>query len=57
CTEFVALDSRAFELVSGDGFFKMAQSVFDAGKYFNASSNIGVKELIPSPITVNTIFI
>ncbi|CAF2084050.1 unnamed protein product, partial [Rotaria magnacalcarata] len=30
CTEFVALDSRAFELVSGDGFFKMAQSVFDA---------------------------
>ncbi|CAF3641083.1 unnamed protein product [Rotaria socialis] len=53
CTEFVALDSRAFELVSGDGFFKMAQSVFDAGKYFNASSNIDVKELIPSPITIS----
>jgi Hermes transposase DNA-binding domain len=53
CTQFVALDSRAFELVSGDGFLQMAQSIFDAGKHFNPSSNVNVKELIPSPITVN----
>ncbi|CAF4487805.1 unnamed protein product [Rotaria sp. Silwood2] len=53
CTEFIALDSRPFELVSGDGFVKLAQSIFDAGKYFNASSNIDVKQLIPSPVTIS----
>ncbi|CAF4260461.1 unnamed protein product, partial [Rotaria sordida] len=51
CTEFTALDCRAFELVTGEGFLKMAQSIFDAGRYFSHLSNINVKELIPSPIT------
>jgi len=54
CTEFIALDSRAFELVSGEGFLQMAQSIFDAGKQFNPTSCVNVKEFIPSPITVNT---
>ncbi len=48
------LDTRAFELVAGDGFLKLAQSIFDVGKNFNVSSNVDVKQLIPSPITVNT---
>ncbi len=53
CTEFTALDSRAFEIVTGDGFLKMAQSIFDAGRYFSISSNVNVEQLIPSSITVN----
>ncbi|CAM4860263.1 unnamed protein product [Rotaria socialis] len=27
--------SRAFEMVSGDGFLKVVQSVFDAGRHFS----------------------
>ncbi|CAF4085749.1 unnamed protein product [Rotaria sordida] len=53
CTEFTALDCRAFELVTGEGFLKMAQSIFDAGRYFSHLSNINVKKLIPSPITIS----
>ncbi|CAF1440028.1 unnamed protein product [Rotaria sordida] len=44
CTEFTALDCRAFELVTGEGFLKMAQSIFDAGRYFSHLSNINVKD-------------
>lgn len=57
CTEFVALDSRPFEIVSGNGFMKMAQSLFDAGKHFNPSSNVSLKDLIPSPVTVKTLLL
>ncbi|CAF3656976.1 unnamed protein product [Rotaria socialis] len=53
CTEFTALDSRAFETVAGDGFLKMIQSIFDAGRYFSPTSNVSVKDIIPSPITIN----
>ncbi|CAF5078998.1 unnamed protein product, partial [Rotaria sp. Silwood1] len=31
----------------------MAQSIFDAGRCFSHLSNINVKELIPSPITIS----
>ncbi|CAF3827344.1 unnamed protein product [Rotaria sp. Silwood1] len=31
----------------------MAQSIFDAGRCFNHLSNVDVKELIPSPITIS----
>jgi hypothetical protein len=57
CTEFTALGSRAFELVAGDGFLKLAQCIFDADKNFNISSNVNVEQLIPSPITVNANFL
>ncbi|CAF4814197.1 unnamed protein product, partial [Rotaria socialis] len=57
CTEFTALDSRAFETVAGDGFLKMIQSIFDAGRYFSPTSNVSVKDIIPSPITVNRLFL
>lgn len=56
CTEFVAIDSRPFELVCGSGFVQMAQSIFDAGKHFNPSSKVNVKELLPSPVTVDILF-
>ncbi|CAF4321265.1 unnamed protein product, partial [Rotaria magnacalcarata] len=29
----------------------MVQSIFDAGRYFSRTSNVSVKEIIPSPIT------
>ncbi|CAF1283129.1 unnamed protein product [Rotaria magnacalcarata] len=53
CTEFTALDSRAFETVAGDGFIKMAQSIFDAGRHFSPTSSISVKEIIPAPVTIS----
>lgn len=53
CTAFIALDSRPFELIAGDGCMNMAQSIFDAGKHFSVSSNVNFEQLIPSPITVN----
>ncbi|CAF5218289.1 unnamed protein product [Rotaria magnacalcarata] len=52
CTEFTALDSRAFEMVTGVGLLKMVQSIFDAGRYFSRTSHVSVKEIIPSPITI-----
>ncbi|CAF5222192.1 unnamed protein product, partial [Rotaria magnacalcarata] len=51
CTEFTALDSRAFETVAGVEFLKMVLSIFDAGRCFSPTSNVSVKEIIPSPIT------
>ncbi|CAF2144994.1 unnamed protein product [Rotaria magnacalcarata] len=53
CTEFTALDCRAFELVSGEGFLKMAQTIFDAGRCFRHLAQVNVNELIPSPITIS----
>ncbi|CAF2097295.1 unnamed protein product [Rotaria magnacalcarata] len=46
-------NSRAFETVTGVGFLKMVQSIFDAGRYFSRTSNVSVKEIIPSPITIS----
>ncbi|CAF4131697.1 unnamed protein product [Rotaria sordida] len=53
CTEFTALDCRAFELVTGEGFLKMAQNIFDADRCFNHLSNVKINQLIPSPITIS----
>ncbi|CAF1102525.1 unnamed protein product [Rotaria magnacalcarata] len=53
CTEFTALDCRAFQLVSGEGFLKMAQTIFDAGRCFSHLAQVNVNELIPSPITIS----
>ncbi|CAF1369864.1 unnamed protein product [Adineta steineri] len=52
CTELTASDCRAFKLVSDEGFFKMTQSIFDAGRYFNNLSNTNINQLIPTPITI-----
>ncbi|CAF2149160.1 unnamed protein product, partial [Rotaria magnacalcarata] len=51
--EFIALDSRPFETVFGEGFMKLAQSLFDAGKYFSSTSTVNLKDSIPSPVTVS----
>ena len=57
CVEFTALDCRAFELVSGEGFLNMAQSIFDAGISFSHFEYANVNELIPAPITVRNHFL
>ncbi|CAF1594435.1 unnamed protein product [Rotaria magnacalcarata] len=53
CTEFTALDCRAFELVPGEDFLKIVHTISDAGRCFSHLARVNVNELIPSPITIN----
>ena len=46
--EFSALDGRAFETITGDGFHNLAQVLFEAGRSF-AKSSIQVPDLLPHP--------
>jgi hypothetical protein len=32
CTEFCALDARAFAVMKGDGFQNLAKAIFEAGR-------------------------
>ena len=52
CTEFCALDTRAFDLITGVGFQNLAKVIFDVGRK-HYKSNMNMKELIPHPTTVN----
>jgi hypothetical protein len=54
--EFVSLDNRAFELVSGDGFIHLAQTIFDVGQDLYKSQGIDVLDLLPNPTTVSTYY-
>ena len=51
CVEFVALDGRAFEIISRAGFQNLAQVLFDAGRACNISS-LSVKDVLPHATTV-----
>jgi hypothetical protein len=51
CTEFCALDGRAFALVEGDGFQKLAKTLLDTGRSLHKSS-FTVSDLLPHPTTV-----
>ena len=51
--ELVATDNREFELVAGDGFINLAQTILDVGKQLPKSHNLDVYDLIPHPITVS----
>ncbi|CAF4064119.1 unnamed protein product [Adineta steineri] len=51
--EFVSLDTRAFELVCGDGFLYFAQTLLDVGKKLSNAQNINVVDLLPHPTTVS----
>ncbi|CAF4710290.1 unnamed protein product, partial [Rotaria magnacalcarata] len=50
--ELVATDNRAFELVGGNGFINLAQTIFDVGQQMSKSQNINVSDLLPHPTTV-----
>lgn len=52
CVEFASLDNRSFATVNGDGFMKLIESVFVAGRQLSGVSNVRVNELIPNPTTV-----
>jgi hypothetical protein len=54
CTEFCALDGRAFDVMAGDGFQNLAKALFDAGQTINKST-IEIKDLLPHPTTVRII--
>jgi hypothetical protein len=51
CTEFCALDARAFTVMKGDGFQNLAKAIFEAGRRCHKSS-IDIKDIIPHPTTV-----
>ena len=51
--EFVALDNRAFELVSGYGFINLAQTIFKVGQDLSKTIDVNVLDLLPSPTTVS----
>ncbi|CAF4387316.1 unnamed protein product, partial [Rotaria socialis] len=51
--ELVAMDNRAFELVGGNGFINLAQTIFDVGQELSKSQNINVSDLLPHPTTVS----
>ncbi|CAF2941605.1 unnamed protein product, partial [Rotaria sp. Silwood2] len=51
CSEFAAIDNRAFETMAGDGFKILVQEIFDAGRVLNRSS-LDVDALIPHPTTL-----
>ncbi|CAF4515924.1 unnamed protein product [Rotaria sp. Silwood2] len=52
CTEFCAVDGRAFDVITDDGFQNLAKVLFDAGRSLYKSS-IEIKELLPHSTTVS----
>jgi hypothetical protein len=54
CTEYAALDGRAFESMQGEGFQNLAQVLFDSGRLLH-KSHIQVEDLLPHPTTVRVI--
>ncbi|CAF3860218.1 unnamed protein product, partial [Rotaria sp. Silwood1] len=53
CTEFCALDARAFDVVKGDGFKNLAKTLFGVGRGISTSS-IEITDLLPHPTTIST---
>ena len=51
CTEFCAVDGRAFDVITDDGFQNLAKVLFDASHSLYKSS-IEIKELLPHSTTV-----
>jgi hypothetical protein len=54
CTEFCALDGRAFDVMKGDGFRSLTKSLLDASRTTSKLS-IEIKDLLLHPTTVRII--
>jgi hypothetical protein len=52
-TEFVALDGRPFELISGTGFLQLLETVLKAGRLTAMSPSLQISDLLPHPSTVS----
>ncbi|CAF4247745.1 unnamed protein product, partial [Rotaria magnacalcarata] len=53
CAEFVTLDCRSFNTISGNGFKNLAQKLFNAGRYLPISREISIESLHPNPTTIS----
>lgn len=51
CVEFCAIDGRAFDVITNDGFQNLANALYNAGRSMYKSS-ILIKELLPTSRTV-----
>ncbi|CAF1347882.1 unnamed protein product, partial [Rotaria sordida] len=51
CVQFVAEDGRAFHLLQGPGFVRLAKQLFDSGQRLPSSTNISIEDLLPTPST------
>lgn len=56
CVEFVAEDGRAFHLLQGTGFARLAKELFDSGRRLSSSTNVNIEDLLPVPSTVNKFY-
>ena len=55
CSEFTAIDMRAFETMAGDGFINVIGTIFDTGPSLGTESAFDLKRLMPSPTTVREV--
>ena len=53
CVEFVVQDGRAFQLLQGPGFIRLAKQLFESGRYMSSSTDIQIEDLLPDPTTVS----
>ncbi|CAF1285589.1 unnamed protein product [Rotaria sordida] len=53
CVEFVAEDGRAFHLLQGSGFVRLAKQLFDSGQRLSSSTNISIRDLLPTSSTIS----
>lgn len=55
--EFVSLDNRAFELVHGNGFVHLVQTISDVGQNLYKLHDVNVSQLLPNSRTVSKFYI
>ncbi|CAF1460760.1 unnamed protein product [Rotaria sordida] len=53
CVEFVVQDGRAFHLLEGSGFVRLAKQLFNAGKLMSSTTTIEIEDLLPDPTTIS----
>jgi len=51
--DFIALDSRPFEIACGIGFKQFLQAVYNAGKSSSNTQSIEISDFLPHPTTVS----
>jgi hypothetical protein len=56
CAEFVAQDGRAFQLVQGPGFVRLAKQLFESGQRLSSSIHVDIEDLLPDPTTVSNFY-
>ncbi|CAF3196992.1 unnamed protein product [Rotaria socialis] len=52
-TELPNANGRAFHLLKGSGFIRLAKELFNSGKLLSLSTNIQIEDLLPNPTTIS----